>query len=182
MIFHRLGIDTEEVLKAAGTKWNFLNFKPGLVGGHCIGVDPYYLTHKAEEVGYRPEIILAGRRLNDSMAEHVAMRVIKLMIHPQHPAVGRARARARAHVQGELPRRAQHEGRRRRARAARVRLQSRRPRPMGERAGSRARVRHLVGREPGARELRRDRRRRRASSSSSSSGQAAFARSARRTP
>jgi len=80
MIFERLDIDTEEVLKAAGTKWNFLNFRPGLVGGHCIGVDPYYLTHKAEEVGYRPEIILAGRRLNDSMAEHVAMRVLKLMI------------------------------------------------------------------------------------------------------
>jgi UDP-N-acetyl-D-galactosamine dehydrogenase len=80
MIFHRLGIDTEDVLKAAGTKWNFLNFRPGLVGGHCIGVDPYYLTHKAEEVGYRPEIILAGRRLNDSMAEHVALRLIKLMI------------------------------------------------------------------------------------------------------
>jgi UDP-N-acetyl-D-glucosamine/UDP-N-acetyl-D-galactosamine dehydrogenase len=80
MIFQRLDIDTEEVLKAAGTKWNFLPFRPGLVGGHCIGVDPYYLTHKAEEVGYRPEIILAGRRLNDSMAEHVAMRVVKLMI------------------------------------------------------------------------------------------------------
>ena len=80
LIFLRLGVDTEEVLKAAGTKWNFLPFRPGLVGGHCIGVDPYYLTHKAEEVGYRPEIILAGRRLNDSMAEHVAMRVIKLMI------------------------------------------------------------------------------------------------------
>src|SRR5690606_31030899 len=80
MIFNRLDIDTEEVLKAAGTKWNFLNFRPGLVGGHCIGVDPYYLTHKAEEVGYRPEIILAGRRLNDSMAEHVASRMIKLMI------------------------------------------------------------------------------------------------------
>ena len=79
-IFHRLDIDTEEVLKAAGTKWNFLNFKPGLVGGHCIGVDPYYLTYKAEEVGYRPEMILAGRRLNDSMAEYVATRLIKLMI------------------------------------------------------------------------------------------------------
>jgi UDP-N-acetyl-D-galactosamine dehydrogenase len=79
-IFNRLGIDTEEVLKAAGTKWNFLSFKPGLVGGHCIGVDPYYLTYKAEEIGYRPEMILAGRRLNDSMAEYVAMRVIKLMI------------------------------------------------------------------------------------------------------
>jgi len=80
LIFTRLGIDTEEVLKAAGTKWNFLNFRPGLVGGHCIGVDPYYLTYKAEEVGYRPEIILAGRRLNDSMAEYVAARIIKLMI------------------------------------------------------------------------------------------------------
>jgi UDP-N-acetyl-D-galactosamine dehydrogenase len=80
MIFNKLGIDTEEVLKAAGTKWNFLRFTPGLVGGHCIGVDPYYLTYKAEEIGYRPEIILAGRRLNDSMAEHVASRMIKLMI------------------------------------------------------------------------------------------------------
>jgi UDP-N-acetyl-D-galactosamine dehydrogenase len=80
LIFHRLGIDTEEVLKAAGTKWNFLSFRPGLVGGHCIGVDPYYLTYKAEETGYRPEIILAGRRLNDAMAEYVAGRVIKLMI------------------------------------------------------------------------------------------------------
>ncbi len=80
LIFNRLGIDTEEVLKAAGTKWNFLNFKPGLVGGHCIGVDPYYLTYKAEEVGYHPEIILAGRRLNDSMGEYVAARLIKLMI------------------------------------------------------------------------------------------------------
>ena len=80
LIFYRLGIDTEEVLQAAGTKWNFLPFRPGLVGGHCIGVDPYYLTHKAEEVGYRPEIILAGRRLNDGMAEQVAVRMIKLMI------------------------------------------------------------------------------------------------------
>jgi UDP-N-acetyl-D-galactosamine dehydrogenase len=80
LIFERLGIDTGDVLAAAGTKWNFLPFRPGLVGGHCIGVDPYYLTHKAEEVGYRPEMILAGRRLNDAMAGHVAGRVIKLMI------------------------------------------------------------------------------------------------------
>jgi UDP-N-acetyl-D-glucosamine/UDP-N-acetyl-D-galactosamine dehydrogenase len=80
LIFNRLGIDTEDVLKAAATKWNFLQFKPGLVGGHCIGVDPYYLTYKAEEIGYRPEIILAGRRLNDGMAEYVSSRVIKLMI------------------------------------------------------------------------------------------------------
>jgi UDP-N-acetyl-D-galactosamine dehydrogenase len=80
LIFERLGIDTHDVLEAAGTKWNFLPFRPGLVGGHCIGVDPYYLTSKAEEVGYRPEMILAGRRLNDSMAAHVANRVLKLMI------------------------------------------------------------------------------------------------------
>ncbi len=79
LIFKRLGIDTEEVLKAAGSKWNFLPFWPGLVGGHCIGVDPYYLTHKAMEVGYHPEIILAGRRLNDSMGQTVANEVITLV-------------------------------------------------------------------------------------------------------
>ena len=80
MIFNRLGIDTLEVLEAAGTKWNFLPFRPGLVGGHCIGVDPYYLTHKSQEVGYHPAMILAGRRLNDNMAIYVANRVIRLMI------------------------------------------------------------------------------------------------------
>ncbi|MEQ1579275.1 MAG: Vi polysaccharide biosynthesis UDP-N-acetylglucosamine C-6 dehydrogenase TviB [Steroidobacteraceae bacterium] len=80
LIFNRLGIDTEEVLQAAGTKWNFLPFRPGLVGGHCIGVDPYYLTHKAQEVGYHPEMILAGRRLNDNMALYVAQQVAQLMI------------------------------------------------------------------------------------------------------
>jgi len=79
LIFKRLDIDTEEVLKAAGSKWNFLSFRPGLVGGHCIGVDPYYLTHKAMEVGYHPEIILAGRRLNDKMGKHVANEVTSLM-------------------------------------------------------------------------------------------------------
>lgn len=79
-IFNKLGIDTNEVLKAAGTKWNFLPFKPGLVGGHCIGVDPYYLTHKAQEIGHNPEIILAGRRINDNMGIYVANQVIKLMI------------------------------------------------------------------------------------------------------
>jgi len=79
LIFHRLGIDTLEVLEAAGTKWNFLPFRPGLVGGHCIGVDPYYLTHKAVEVGYHPEVILAGRRINDRMGEYVAEQVLKLM-------------------------------------------------------------------------------------------------------
>jgi UDP-N-acetyl-D-galactosamine dehydrogenase len=79
LIFKRLGIDTEEVLRAAGTKWNFLPFRPGLVGGHCIGVDPYYLTHKAQEIGYHPEMILAGRRLNDTMGLYVAVDVVKLM-------------------------------------------------------------------------------------------------------
>ena len=79
-IFNLLGIDTQEVLEAAGTKWNFLKFRPGLVGGHCIGVDPFYLAQKAQEVGYHPEIILAGRRLNDSMGKHVATEVIKLMM------------------------------------------------------------------------------------------------------
>ena len=79
LIFNKLGIDTESVLEAAGTKWNFLPFRPGLVGGHCIGVDPYYLTHKALEVGYNPEMILAGRRLNDSMGSYVADQVSKLM-------------------------------------------------------------------------------------------------------
>ena len=80
LIFNKLGIDTLEVLQAAGTKWNFLPFRPGLVGGHCIGVDPYYLTHKAQEVGYHPEVILAGRRINDSMGEHVADETVKLML------------------------------------------------------------------------------------------------------
>ncbi|HTL91587.1 MAG TPA: Vi polysaccharide biosynthesis UDP-N-acetylglucosamine C-6 dehydrogenase TviB [Steroidobacteraceae bacterium] len=79
LIFNRLGLDTEEVLNAAGSKWNFLPFRPGLVGGHCIGVDPYYLTHKAQEIGYHPEMILAGRRLNDNMALHVAEQILRLM-------------------------------------------------------------------------------------------------------
>lgn len=80
IIFDRLGIDTLEVLEAAGSKWNFLPFRPGMVGGHCIGVDPYYLTHKAEEVGYHPQVILAGRRINDNMAHYAARNVIKLML------------------------------------------------------------------------------------------------------
>ena len=80
IIFDRLGLDTSEVLEAAGTKWNFLKFKPGLVGGHCIGVDPYYLTHKAEMLGYHPQVILAGRRINDSMGKFIAEQTIKQMI------------------------------------------------------------------------------------------------------
>lgn len=88
LIFNKIGIDTHEVLAAAGTKWNFLKFTPGLVGGHCIGVDPYYLTHKAQEMGYNPEIILAGRRLNDNMGFYVANRVIKHMIRKGQTVAG----------------------------------------------------------------------------------------------
>ncbi|MCG6118430.1 MAG: nucleotide sugar dehydrogenase [Aquimonas sp.] len=86
-IFDRLGIDTLEVLQAAGTKWNFLPFRPGLVGGHCIGVDPYYLTHKAQEIGHHPDVILAGRRINDGMGAYVAQRVIRLMTRRRLPLV-----------------------------------------------------------------------------------------------
>ena len=88
MIFNRMGIDTHEVLEASGTKWNFLPFKPGLVGGHCIGVDPYYLAQKAQEYGYHSEIILAGRRLNDNMGKYIASQVIKLMITKDHKIKG----------------------------------------------------------------------------------------------
>ncbi|MEQ1907274.1 MAG: nucleotide sugar dehydrogenase [Vicinamibacterales bacterium] len=88
LIFHRIGIDTNEVLEAAGTKWNFLPFRPGLVGGHCIGVDPYYLTHKAEMLGYTPQVILAGRRINDGMGKYVAEQVIKQMIGHDLPVKG----------------------------------------------------------------------------------------------
>ena len=88
VIFHRVGIDTLEVLQAAGTKWNFLPFRPGLVGGHCIGVDPYYLTHKAEMLGYTPQVILAGRRINDSMGKYVAEQTVKQMIANDLPVKG----------------------------------------------------------------------------------------------
>ena len=88
IIFHKLGLDTNEVLAAASTKWNFLSFKPGLVGGHCIGVDPYYLTHRAQQIGYHPEVILAGRRINDGMGAYVADRVARLMMKRGLPVVG----------------------------------------------------------------------------------------------
>lgn len=88
LIFDRMGIDTNEVLEAAGTKWNFLKFKPGLVGGHCIGVDPYYLTHKAEKIGYIPQVILAGRRINDGMGKFIAQRTVKEMIKAGHNILG----------------------------------------------------------------------------------------------
>lgn len=88
LIFDRMGIDTNEVLEAAGTKWNFLPFRPGLVGGHCIGVDPYYLTHKAEKIGYIPQVILSGRRINDGMGKFIAQRAIREMIHAGHQILG----------------------------------------------------------------------------------------------
>ncbi|WP_443936896.1 nucleotide sugar dehydrogenase [Pedobacter sp. MW01-1-1] len=88
LIFDRIGIDTTDVIDAAGTKWNFLKYKPGLVGGHCIGVDPYYLAHKAESLGYHPQVILSGRRVNDNMGMFVANKVIKLMIHKGHKIQG----------------------------------------------------------------------------------------------
>ena len=88
LIFDRMGIDTNDVLDAAGTKWNFLKFRPGLVGGHCIGVDPYYLTHKAEKIGYHPQVILAGRRINDGMGAYIAQRTIREMIHAGHNILG----------------------------------------------------------------------------------------------
>jgi len=100
VIFARLGIDTLDVLEAAGSKWNFLPFRPGLVGGHCIGVDPYYLTHKAEEVGYHPQVILAGRRINDNMARYVARNTIKLM-----PQNGMDVPRCRVGAEASLSRR-----------------------------------------------------------------------------
>ena len=88
LIFHRMDIDTLEVLQAAGTKWNFLNFRPGLVGGHCIGVDPYYLTHKADKLGYHPQVILAGRRINDGMGQYIAQQTVKQMIQAGFPVHG----------------------------------------------------------------------------------------------
>src|SRR5699024_5956999 len=88
VIFNKLGIEIKDVLAAAGTKWNFIGFSPGLVGGHCIGVDPYYLTHKAEEVGHHPEVILAGRRINDQMGSFIATSLIKEMIKQNMPIQG----------------------------------------------------------------------------------------------
>jgi UDP-N-acetyl-D-galactosamine dehydrogenase len=88
LIFRRMGLDTHEVLEAAGTKWNFLPFRPGLVGGHCIGVDPYYLTHKAEKLGYHPQVILAGRRINDGMGKYIAEQTVKQIIQSGLPVAG----------------------------------------------------------------------------------------------
>ncbi len=141
LIFNRLGIDTEEVLIAAGTKWNFLPFRPGLVGGHCIGVDPYYLTHKAQEIGYNPEMILAGRRLNDNMALYVAGEVVKLLTSKRHPCEGRPHPGAGPHVQGKLPGPSQLEGDRHHPRAREVRRKDGCVRSLDRCQRSQARVR-----------------------------------------
>ena len=124
LIFDRLGIPTRDVLAAAGTKWNFLPFTPGLVGGHCIGVDPYYLTAKAEAVGYHPQVILAGRRINDAMGAHVARRTLKLLA-----GCGKPLEEARIAVMGltfkpNVPDLRNSKTRRRRRRAARLRMRA----------------------------------------------------------
>ena len=119
IIFNRMGIDTEDVLLAAGTKWNFLPFRPGLVGGHCIGVDPYYLTYKAEAIGYHPEIILAGRRLNDSMGAYVVSQMIKALLKRRIHVDGAKVLSDGSHFQGKLPRFAQQSCGRHRARTRR---------------------------------------------------------------
>ena len=152
LIFNRLGIDTEEVLDAGGSKWNFLPFRPGLVGGHCIGVDPYYLTHKAQEIGYHAEMILAGRRLNDNMALYVTGQITRLMASQAHPREWRARTGAGHDLQGKLPGYPQLQGRRRGARAAEPRRQGRHLRPLGGRGRvpSRVRVAHRARAQAGA--------------------------------
>ena len=113
ILFDRMGIDTLEVLQAAGTKWNFLPFRPGLVGGHCIGVDPYYLTHKADKIGYHPQVILAGRRINDGMGKFIAEQTVKHVIHNGSPDQGGAGQRAGADFQGGLSGYSQYAGYRR---------------------------------------------------------------------
>jgi UDP-N-acetyl-D-galactosamine dehydrogenase len=110
VIFDRIGIDTIEVLEAAGSKWNFLPFRPGMVGGHCIGVDPYYLTHKAEEVGYHPQVILAGRRINDNMARYAARNVIRRMLQNGIDVARSTVGGDGHHLQGKLPRYSQQQG------------------------------------------------------------------------
>ncbi len=138
IIFDRLGIDTLEVLQAAGTKWNFLPFRPGLVGGHCIGVDPYYLTHKAEMLGYHPEVILAGRRINDGMAAYIAQQTIKGLIRKWRYGEGGQGDRAGPDLQGKLPRPAQLQGGRPGARTAGLRLRGVCARPASPRRRKRS--------------------------------------------
>ena len=142
IIFAKMGIDTEAVLQAAGTKWNFLPFRPGLVGGHCIGVDPYYLTHKAQAIGYHPEIILAGQTPQrwDGLLRRVATR--QGDAEASHSGRRRARIGDGPYFQGKLPGHAQHPRRRHRARARRLQCLHRRFRSVGRRRRSQARIRH----------------------------------------
>ncbi len=137
LICERLGIRTADVLEAARTKWNFLPFTPGLVGGHCIGVDPYYLTTRAEQLGYQPEVILAGRRINNRMGEFVADKLVKMLDQRRPAGQGRARRGPRADLQGGRLRPAQQPGAGHRAAARSVRDRSARPRP-DVRSGRRA--------------------------------------------
>ena len=109
LIFDRMGIRTQDVLEAAGTKWNFLKFSPGLVGGHCIGVDPYYLTTKAQELGYLPEVILAGRRINNNVGPFIAQKCVKMLTHARRAAAQGEGRHPRPDVQGERARPAQLE-------------------------------------------------------------------------
>ena len=133
LLFGKLGIDTNDVLAASGTKWNFLPFRPGLVGGHCIGVDPYYLTHKAEEVGYHPQVILAGRRINDGMGGYVADQVVLQLAKRGRPVGGARVVVLGSDLQGERARSPEHPGRGHRGPAARVRRGCRRRRSVGRR-------------------------------------------------
>ncbi len=145
LICHRLHIDSREVLEAAGTKWNFLPFRPGLVGGHCIGVDPYYLTHKAQQIGYHPEVILSGRRINDGMGAHVAQRVIHQMVQRRmHVAQAKVLVLGIG-VQGKLPGPAQYARHRCHCRIAQLRRRRRRLRSVDRCARSTARIRTHTG-------------------------------------
>ena len=141
LIFDRMGIDTLEVLQAAGTKWNFLPFRPGLVGGHCIGVDPYYLTHKAEMIGYHPQVILAGRRINDGMGAYVAQQTLKQLIKNGSPVPGAKVIVLGTHVQRELSGLAQLQSRRCDSRAEGTRLRGQRSRSDRGLTGGRAPLR-----------------------------------------
>ena len=155
MIFHRMGLDTAQVLEAAATKWNFLSFKPGLVGGHCISVDPYYLTQKAERLGYHPQVILAGRRINDGMAKYVAEQTVKLLVSQERQRAAGARGRAGDHVQGERAGHPQLEGRGPRPRAFRVWPDLPGPRSAGFRRGDAAGIRARAVPGIGHRRVRR---------------------------
>ncbi len=142
MLFKQMGLETLEVLEAAGTKWNFQPFRPGLVGGHCIGVDPYYLTYKAEQIGFHPQMILAGRRINDGMATFVANDVIKAMLKRKQSDRRRPRAGDGLHLQGERARYAQHQDRRSCPHVARLRGRGGDLRPHGRHPIGQARIWH----------------------------------------